>query len=70
VEMIAVRSSNVAAIGHDPDDLILEIEFLDGSLYRYYDVPEEVFHDFVLAPSKGRFVWSDIRDQYEYERVR
>ena len=63
-----VVSSNVAAIGYDPDEEILEVEFLNRSIYWYYDVPEEVYGDFMMASSKGKYMWDHIRDIYEYER--
>lgn len=69
IEMIPVRSSNVAAIGYDDETATLVIQFLDESVYYYYDVPEDTFHQFVLAPSKGKFVWREIRDVFDYERV-
>jgi len=64
-----VVSSNVAAIGYDPDEAILEVEFLNGSIYWYHDVPEEVYDDFMMASSKGKYLWDHIRDVYEYERT-
>jgi len=66
---IPVRSSNIASIGYDVEEGILQVEFLDGSVYNYYEVPEEVHDGFMVAPSKGRFLWREIRDMYEYERV-
>jgi hypothetical protein len=35
----AVTSSNIASIGYDEDSQTLEIEFLNGGLYQYFDVP-------------------------------
>jgi len=64
-----VRSSNVSAIGYDPEQAVLEVQFLDGSVYQYYDVEEEVHQEFMTAPSKGRFLWQFIRDVYEYEQI-
>lgn len=31
-----VSSSNIASIGYDPDNQVLEIEFLSGAVYQYY----------------------------------
>ncbi|HKO77819.1 MAG TPA: KTSC domain-containing protein [Flavobacterium sp.] len=35
----SVKSSNIAAIGHDETNKVLEIEFLSGGIYQYLDVP-------------------------------
>jgi len=47
-----VRSSNIAAIGHEAETQILQVAFLDGSVYQYFDVPEEVYEAFITALSK------------------
>lgn len=39
----SVTSSNIASIGYDPSSLTLEVEFTDGSIYQYFDVPEAVY---------------------------
>jgi hypothetical protein len=41
--MQPVNSSNIAAIGYDPETQTLAIEFRSGGTYEYYDVPEQVF---------------------------
>jgi hypothetical protein len=55
MDRIQVSSSNVASIGYDSDNMILEVEFLSGGLYEYYNVPEFLFNDFINSPSKGQF---------------
>jgi len=69
-EMTPVVSSNVAAVGYNPEEFELYISFLNGSLYEYYGVAEEVYKRMLGAPSKGKFVWRYIRDVYDYGRVR
>lgn len=71
---IGVYSSNVASIGYGVDEEILEVEFHSGAVYQYHDVPEDVWESFQTAPSKGRFVWTELRsygadDTYVYERI-
>lgn len=34
-----VDSSTMAAVGYDADSETLEIEFVNGHLYQYFDVP-------------------------------
>ena len=64
-----VSSSNVASIGYDPDQMILEVEFNNGAVYNYIDVPTQIFTDFLNAASKGKFMWANIRDVFVYERI-
>ena len=68
-------SSNVKAIKYDSERSILTIMFWSGAIYDYYDVPEGEVLDFLNAPSKGEWVWENIRggapgnDLYAYVRV-
>lgn len=55
IEMIPVVSSNIAAIGYSDSSSILQIDFLNGSRYRYFDVPTQVFSAFLASRSKGRY---------------
>ena len=71
-EMVMVQSSNVHSIGIrlDPSGLgdshILLVRFLadgggPGSLYEYFGIPIKLWDSFMLARSKGTFVWDHIR---------
>ncbi|WP_127126194.1 KTSC domain-containing protein [Georgenia sp. SYP-B2076] len=64
-----VVSSTIVEVGYDPSSRTLELRFTGGRLYRYFDVPEQVFADMLAAPSKGRYFNREIRDGYRYVRV-
>jgi hypothetical protein len=51
-----VKSSNIFSIGYDPVNKILQVEFKKGSIYEYYDVPDNVYQNFMKAGSKGNFI--------------
>jgi len=42
--------------GYDDKNFILTVEFRDGTLYNYYDVPPSVWQEFYYAFSKGMFL--------------
>lgn len=65
----SVTSSNIASIGYDPDSLTLEIEFKNGSIYQYFDVPQNVFDAFRTADSKGSFLASQIKGNFRFART-
>jgi len=69
IQLLPVISSNVASYGYDEEQNTQIVQFLDGSIYLYYDVDPSIWDLFQTAPSKGRFVWSHLRDKYSYERV-
>ncbi len=64
-----VSSSNVSSIGYDAASQTLEVEFKDGSVYQYYNVPNGVYDAFMSAPSKGQFLAYQIKNVYPYSRV-
>ena len=66
---IPVSSSNIAAIGYDPDTQTLEVEFNNGSIYQYFDVPQSVHEALMSAESAGRFLNARIRGRYRYAKV-
>ena len=69
MEKDSVASSNIAAIGYDPATETLEVEFLSGSVYQYYNVPENMYDQLKREGSKGRFLHTYIRNAYPYSRV-
>jgi hypothetical protein len=68
---IPVSSSNLASVGYDEGSQILEIEFIDGSVYQYFNVPVRVFDGFMSAASHGKYFHRNIRQAgYRYRLVR
>ena len=65
----AVRSSAIQAIGYDLQNRILEIEFINGRVYRYFDVPEFLYRGFKVARSKGEYFNTRIDARFRNEEV-
>ena len=66
----SVQSTAIAKVGYSKRRHILEIEFVNGAVYRYSDVPLSVYHDLMSAESKARFYDSNIRKHYSSVLVR
>ncbi len=64
-----VASSNLASVGYSRETETLEIEFLSGSVYQYYNVPENIYNELMRAGSKGQFLHAYIKNAYPYSRV-
>jgi hypothetical protein len=65
-----VESAAIAAIGYSKRRHILEIEFVNGAIYRYLDVPPTVHRELMSADSKARFYDSKIRRHYRSLLIR
>jgi hypothetical protein len=67
----AVSSSNLASVGYDAAQRILEIEFLTGSIYQYFNVPQSVYAGLMAAESHGRYFDANIKKAgYSYKQIR
>lgn len=69
MEREPVESSNLASVGYDPSTETLEIEFLNGSIYQYVNVPQSVYEQLMQEDSKGGFLNSYIKKNYFASRV-
>jgi len=70
MKRIAIISKVLKSVGYDEATGALEIEFKNGGLYEYFDVPAEEYSALMLAPSKGTYFGDNIRDAYRFKRVR
>lgn len=65
----SVQSSNLNSVGYDSSTKTLEIEFHDGGIYQYLDVPEDVYNGLMSAPSKGKYHHRFIKESYQYQKI-
>ena len=65
-----IQSTAIAKVGYSKRRHILEVEFVNGAVYRYFDVPVSVYHELMSAESKARFYDSNIRKHYRSAPVR
>ncbi|GJQ22146.1 MAG: hypothetical protein HBSIN02_25010 [Bacteroidia bacterium] len=66
---IPVTSSTVASVGYDPATLTLEVEFTNGTIYQYFDVPEMEYQNLVGAESVGKHLNNNIKPNYRYTKT-
>lgn len=64
-----VDSSNIEAWAYDPEQLIFEIEFKNGSVYRHYRVPADLYDMWMKAPSKGAFYARELRSRFDCQKI-
>lgn len=61
-------SSSLASAGYEVETGTLYVNFVKGSWYRYYNVPEVVFQALQSAESAGSFFSANIQKAFAYER--
>ncbi len=66
----SVESSAFQAAAYAEDQALLYLLFRSGEIYRYFDVPQWQYQEFLAADSKGRSFGRKIRGRFGYERMR
>lgn len=69
MERISVSSSNISSIGYDENSQTLEIEFHNGGVYQYFDVPINVYQDLIKAGSTGQYFAQHIKGYFRFVKV-
>ena len=69
MNLVKVESSNLEAVGYDQDTQEMTVEFKGGGLYKYKDVPFEVYTELMDADSIGQLFHKLIRGNYEFEKL-
>lgn len=64
-----VSSDNIASIGYDEPTQVLEVEFLNGGIYHYFNVPSAVHDALMAAPSHGIYLNTYVKGQYQYQKL-
>jgi len=67
MERQAVSSSFIKEVGWE--DNTLEVEFSNGTVYRYFDVPESEYQSLINAASVGSEFHRSIKNSYRTEKV-
>ena len=70
IPRVPVDSTAIAAIGYSKRLHALEIEFVNGAIYRYAEVPASVYHTLMSAKSKAQFYDRNIRGKFRSLHVR
>lgn len=65
---VPVESSMIKSVGHSFPRRMLEIEFKDGSVYRYKGVKKKAFEALLSSESKGKHFHQNIKAQYPYKK--
>lgn len=65
-----VDSSSLSSMGYDAQKHLLEVEFRNGGIYRYLEVPEREYEALLHADSVGRHLNQEIKPFYSVIKVR
>lgn len=64
-----VESSNIVSIGHSFPRRMLEVEFKNGSVYRYKGVNNRIYRAILSSDSKGKALHNLVKGKYPYKKI-
>lgn len=64
-----VKSSYIVSAGYDPVLREMEVEFANGVVGKYRDVPLEVWEGFRQAESKGAYLAREMKGVFFWEAI-
>lgn len=64
-----VESTMIRSYGFDSSTSTLEVEFNNGAIWQYFDVPENLYYEMKVSSSCGKFFNTNIRGHYSESKV-
>lgn len=67
MNVVPLQSSVALAAGYDEDKRILRIQYSDGALVDYFDVPPLIWAEITTTSSVGRYIARVVKPNYRFE---
>jgi hypothetical protein len=68
-DRVAVQSRLLSSVAYAHNQTILQVEFRDGTVYQYFQVPRQTYRDLLQADSKGAYFNHHIRSVFRCARL-
>ncbi len=69
IHRVKVTSSNIKEITYNTDDKSMIITFNNNIQYKYFNVENSIFEEFIDAESVGRYFLTEIKGKYESQKI-
>jgi len=66
--LLKSTSNVIKSFDYEGKTQTLRVEFNNGSVYKYHDVPDSVYQELKIAPSVGQYFNTHIREKYGQDR--
>ena len=64
-----ISSSMISSVGYDEMEQTLEVEFSNGHIWQYMDVPEVAYSGMIESASIGKHFHQNIKNSFESVQV-
>ena len=62
-------STTLLSVAYSSHRTLLELQFRDGAVYWFFDVPVSCVQQLLASDSKGAYFNTNIRNSFRYQRV-
>ncbi len=62
-------ASSLISIGYDDEERTLEVEFKDGSINQYINVPYRIYQELLSASAPDSYFDTNVRNSYYLRRI-
>ena len=69
MERQPVKSRILRSVGYDDNTKILEIEFQNGLVYQFLNVPLKVYTDLIRSSEIGKYFTEKVRSRFQTKQV-
>ena len=66
---IFLRSSHIVSVGYNKEKKHLYLKFIGDEVFKYFDVPEYIFYDFVFSKSHGKYAIKYIYNRFKHQKI-
>ncbi len=67
---VEINSANLTSATYNTESKDLSIVFKNNSIYEYSKVPWDIFTKFRMTESQGKFFTTNIKNNYEFKKVK
>jgi hypothetical protein len=64
-----IQSSNIKKTEYDTETKKLLVQFNNGAFYEYDEVPHQLYTQFRLSESQGKFFTTKIAKVFKYKKI-
>lgn len=64
-----IKSTNLKKSEYDTETKKMIVTFNSGSVYEYYEIPHQMYTQFRMSESQGKFFNSKIAKTFKYKKI-
>jgi hypothetical protein len=69
MQRLSIDSDSLRSIGYNELGQMMEVEFEDGTLRQYYDVPLDIYDELLETKTKDKYFNDYVKDNYLFQQI-